>query len=185
LEVERPCLLGGFETKPLVEHHAQSLVTHLDRLTKPKLAFRLESKPPENLVESVRGESALRGFESAERVAGLKAGPADLLEELDVRTAKAADVALGPKEICADKWLVPEEGESSLKKLQRRVAARPIDFGQQAVQLVDVDSHVVAVEPVAISFARDPVAEQLPRISDRLVEAMAASLWVVARPERF
>ena len=64
------------------------------------------------------------------------------------------------------------------------MGASSAGFVQQSLELVDVDSHSVAVEPVAIALARDGIAEEPPRVSDRLVETVAASLRILAWPER-
>lgn len=58
-------------------------------------------------------------------------------------------------------------------------------LSQQFLKFIDVDTDVVMVEPVAIAFARHRLAEEAACVADRLVEALAASLWVVAWPERF
>jgi len=56
---------------------------------------------------------------------------------------------------------------------------------EQVLEFVDVDSDAFTVEPVAIALAGHGIAEEASRISDGLVETVTASLWIVARPERF
>ncbi len=56
---------------------------------------------------------------------------------------------------------------------------------ERALELVEVDANPAAVEPVAVAFACHGIAEQASRVPQCLVEAVAAALWILARPERF
>lgn len=59
----------------------------------------MHCEPPETLVEDVDCEAALGSVERLAPGASLKICSAYLLEQLDVRTPKAAHLALGPTEV--------------------------------------------------------------------------------------
>jgi hypothetical protein len=56
---------------------------------------------------------------------------------------------------------------------------------EESLELVDIDIGARSVEPVPVALARDRLPEEAARVSNSLVQAMAASLRVLAGPEGF
>jgi hypothetical protein len=77
-----------------------------------------------------------------------------------------------------------EESKGGLKASRLAPAGAPVDLLQECLELVNVHADLVTVEPVAIPLACQSVAEEPTGISGSLVKTMAASLRILARPER-
>ena len=189
LAKEPPEELAGLalrlESQPLFKRLTKTLVAIRDGFSEPQRGFCFHRKPRQAFVEHVDGEAAFRGFEGVASVAFFEPGTADALEEFSVCAAEAPDVTLRPCVIASRKGLCSEE----VQRLLEGVAAAPIPVRrarliQELVKFVDVDPNLLAVEPIAIALARHSLTEELPRVADRLVEAVTASLRILARPDR-
>lgn len=73
----------------------------------------------------------------------------------------------------------------TLASLALVVASHEAHLVQESFEVVDVHPYLVTIKPVSTPLAGHSAAEQLPRITDRLVEALAASLWILTRPDGF
>jgi hypothetical protein len=171
------------ESEALVEQRAQSLISVGNGFAKPEGIFRFHCEAPERLVEHVDCKAALGCIEGSPCLAGVEAGATDFLEQLNVCASKAANVPIAPGEVAAGKWLVSEEPESVSELVATRARISPAGFVQPRFEFVHVYADPAAVEPVTVALAHQGIADEPPRVAHCLIQAVAASLRILAGPE--
>ena len=81
--------------------------------------------------------------------------------------------------------MAAEQRERAFEQRLLLFSGRRLRFGAEAIELVEVDPQLLAVERVGVAVALEGVAEEFPRFACCLVEAGGAAAGIVARPEGF
>jgi hypothetical protein len=171
--------------EPLVEFALKTLVAFDDRFSTPERCVRLHRQLNRAFVRAVDGFCCLSEFERARWVARLESEPADALEEIDSQCGQSALLVLRPQRVDSCEWFAAEKGKRLLKECASLVSSGGLRLPAKAIELVEVDQQLVAVERISVAVASKGVAEQFSRLAYCLVEASCAAAGIVARPERF
>jgi hypothetical protein len=179
------CVPARLESESLIEVAAEALIPAGDAFPTAERSFSFHRKLNGALVRGVQIGRRLSEFKRARCVAALEVEPGHTLEEVRSQRGHPALFRPRPERIDARKRLAAEQSERAFENRELLVSRRHFCVAAKAIELVNIDLQLVAVERIRIAVALEAVAEQFSRLAHRLVEARCAATWVVAWPERF
>jgi hypothetical protein len=104
----------------------------------------------------------------------------DPLEEIRADCCEPALLARRPQRIDSSKWIAAEQRERAFETRELLVSRRRLCVAAEAIELVEIDLQLVAVERIRVAVAAEGVAKEFSRLAHGLIEAGSAAAWIVA-----
>lgn len=129
--------------------------------------------------------SLLRRLERTGCIAAVQTQSSYTLKQLDLECVQAAYLGVRPECVDARERLAAEQRQRALERCLLLFSCSSLAFTAEAIQVVEINSNLLAIECVRVAVALEGAAEQFPRLAYGLVEAASAAAGIVAGPKRF
>jgi hypothetical protein len=107
------------------------------------------------------------------------------LKQLDLECMQAADLGVCPQCVDARERLAAEQRERVFERCPLLFSRLSLSFTAEAIEVIEIDPELLAIECVGVAVAYEGIAEQFPRLACCLIEAACAAAGIVAGPEGF